>query len=106
MSMFLSAGNVLINPAMLSYAIVETDSEGLHLRLRFSEPEGTKSDELRLTGLEARSVLRWLRSHTDFLDSGGSSTRRDRSVNSSTPHLANQPKHVTLHAPAPASSMS
>ncbi|WP_422927149.1 hypothetical protein [Singulisphaera sp. PoT] len=77
MSRFLSAGDVLINPDTLTYAIVETDSEGLHLRLGFKQGEATSpapAGELRLTGLEARTVLRWLRSHAEFLDAGGTAT--------------------------------
>ncbi len=78
MNTFLSAGDVLINPALLNYAVVETDSEGLNLRLGFAEAPGKTPGELRLTGFEARSVLRWLRGHTEFLDAGSSSLRRDR----------------------------
>ncbi len=70
----LAAGDVLINPANLTYAVVEMDSEGLHLRLGFANPSGGPS-ELRLTGVEARSVLGWLRSQAEHLDSGPVSSR-------------------------------
>jgi hypothetical protein len=77
MKSFLSAGDVLINVRHLSYAVVETDSEGLHLRLGLGDPSVSTSGELRLSGLEARSVLRWLRDNSEFLDSGGSFSRKD-----------------------------
>jgi hypothetical protein len=73
---FLAAGDVLINPALLAYATVETDSDGLQLRLGFAGQAGAPQCEIRLEGLEARSVLRWLRSNTEFLDAG-SSLRRE-----------------------------
>jgi hypothetical protein len=74
---FLAAGDVLINPALLAYAAVETDSDGLQLRLGFAGQAGTPECELRLEGLEARSVLRWLRTHSEFLDAGSTSRRRE-----------------------------
>jgi hypothetical protein len=75
---FLAAGDVLINPALLAYAAVETDSDGLQLRLGFAGQAGAPQCEIRLEGLEARSVLRWLRSNTEFLDAGSSLRRESR----------------------------
>ncbi len=69
MKPFLAAGDVLINPALLAFALVETDSEGPRVHLGFSGAGGAMR-ELRLGGLEARSVIRWLRSHAEFLDAG------------------------------------
>jgi len=74
---FLAAGDVLINPALLAYAAVETDSDGLQLRLGFTGPAGSPQCEIRLEGLEARSVLRWLRTNSEFLDAGSTSHRRE-----------------------------
>ena len=65
---FLAAGDVLINPALIAYATVETDTEGYRLRLGFAGPTGTP--EIVVEGLEARSILRWLRQHAEFLDAG------------------------------------
>lgn len=76
---FLIAGDVVINPALLAFASVETDSEGIQLRLGFSGPGSLAVREIELRGLEARSMLRWLRSHAEFLDAG-SSTGRSGSV--------------------------
>ncbi len=67
---FLAAGDVLINPSLIAYASVETDTEGPHLRLGFAGQAGTPRAEVVLEGPEARSVLRWLRSNAEFLDSG------------------------------------
>ncbi len=74
---FLAAGDVLINPALLAYAAVETDSEGLQLRLGFAGQAGAPQCEIRLKGLEARSVLRWLRTNSEFLDAGSTTLRRE-----------------------------
>jgi hypothetical protein len=73
---FLAAGDVLINPALLAYAAVETDSDGLRLRLGFAGQANSPQCEIRLEGLEARSVLRWLRTNSEFLDAGTTSGRR------------------------------
>jgi hypothetical protein len=54
----LAAGDVFLDPALLAYAIVETDSEGPQLRLGFARSADASPCEIRLTGLEARSVLR------------------------------------------------
>ena len=76
MKSFLAAGDVLINPALLAYAAVETDSDGTQLRLGFAGQAGATQCEIRLDGLEARSVLRWLRTNAEFLDSGSLPYRR------------------------------
>jgi hypothetical protein len=65
---FLAAGDVLINPALIAYATVETDTEGYRLRLGFAGPTG--APEIVVDGFEARSILRWLRQHAEFLDAG------------------------------------
>jgi hypothetical protein len=78
MKIFLAAGDVLINPALLAYAVVDTDSDGTQLRLGFAGQAGSAQTEVRLAGLEARSVLRWLRTNAEFLDAGKTSFQRDR----------------------------
>jgi hypothetical protein len=80
MKTFLAAGDVLINPSLLAYAAVDTDSEGPQLRLGFAGQAGSTHYEVRLTGLEARSVLRWLRTNAEFLDQGANPFRRDRAA--------------------------
>jgi len=76
MKTFLAAGDVLLNPELLAYAVIETDSEGQSVRLGFTGLAGSAPNEMLLTGLEARSVLRWLRTNAEFLDAGGPSFRR------------------------------
>ncbi|MFO0956646.1 MAG: hypothetical protein U0800_04160 [Isosphaeraceae bacterium] len=61
-----------------AFAAVETDSEGIQLRLGFAGHGGQSPREIRLCGLEARSVLRWLRSNAEFLDSGTPTGRPHR----------------------------
>jgi hypothetical protein len=68
---FIAAGDVLINPALVAYATVQSDTEGVTLCLGFAGQVGG-AQEIRLKGLEARSVLRWLRKNAEFLDAGGS----------------------------------
>jgi hypothetical protein len=85
MKSFLAAGDVLINPALLAYASVETDTDGIQLRLGFAGPSTSGPRELRLTGLEARSVLRWLRTHAEFLDSGNPTLHRSRAAAEPSP---------------------
>lgn len=80
MKTFLSAGDVLINPSLVAYAFVEVNSEGPRLRLGFSGRDGDADGELQLTGLEARSVLRWLRTIAEFLDAGSPSIRSNRTT--------------------------
>jgi hypothetical protein len=75
MKTFLAAGDILLNPELLAYAVIETDSEGQQVRLGFTGLAGAAPSEMLLTGLEARSVLRWLRTNAEFLDSGGPSSR-------------------------------
>jgi hypothetical protein len=84
MKSFLSAGDVLINPTLLAYAAVETDTEGTNLRLGFAGQAGASHCEIRLTGMEARSVLRWLRTNSEFLDQGAPQIRVDRSPGSAS----------------------
>jgi len=77
MKPFLAAGDLLINPGLLAYAVVETDTEGPQLRLGFTGPAGSTPGEILLSGLEARSVLRWLRTNAEFLDAGSPSFHRN-----------------------------
>ncbi|MDR3637700.1 MAG: hypothetical protein P4L84_28090, partial [Isosphaeraceae bacterium] len=86
MTTLLEAGGVLINPAALHYAVVETDSEGLGLRLGFAESGGTPG-ELRLTGLEARTVLRWLRRNAEVRDVACPARRHDGPAHVAAPRL-------------------
>ncbi len=76
MKTFLAAGDILLNPELLAYAVIETDSEGQRVRLGFTGLAGAAPSEMLLSGLEARSVLRWLRTNAEFLDAGGPSFRR------------------------------
>jgi hypothetical protein len=76
MKSFLAAGDVLLNPQLLAYAVVENDSEGQQLRLGLVGTAGGGPSEMLLTGLEARSVIRWLRTNAEYLDAGGPSFRR------------------------------
>jgi hypothetical protein len=78
MKTFLAAGDVFLNDEMLAYAVIETDSEGLRLRLGFTGTAAAEPREILVTGSEARAVLRWLRTNAEFLDSGGPSYRGSR----------------------------
>ena len=68
---FLAVGDYLINPDLLTYAVLEQGAAEPRLRLGFAtrgtDPEG----ELQLTGDAAREVLRWLRLNAVFLSAGG-----------------------------------
>ncbi len=77
---FLAAGDLVINPGLLAYAVVETDTEGPHLRLGFTSPASSTPGEILLSGLEARSVLRWLRTNAEFLDAGSPPSRPSRPI--------------------------
>jgi hypothetical protein len=70
---FLAVGDYLINPQLLTFAILERDSAGPRLRLGFASGIATADGdgELRLTGDDAREVLRWLRLNSTFLTAGG-----------------------------------
>jgi hypothetical protein len=70
---FLAVGDYLINPQLLTFAILERDSAGPRLRLGFATgTSATDGDgELRLSGDDAREVLRWLRLNSTFLTSSG-----------------------------------
>jgi hypothetical protein len=87
MSRYVSAGDFLFDPDQLAFAFVEVDSEGLHVRLGFTGQgdAGTGSNEIRLDGIEARGVLRWLRGNAEFLDQGGP-IRRIRPVRPAPGH--------------------
>jgi hypothetical protein len=75
MKNFLATGDVLLNPELLAYAVIETDSEGQRVRLGCTGLAGVALNEMLLSGLEARSVLRWLRTNAEFLDAGGPAYR-------------------------------
>jgi hypothetical protein len=64
---FLAIGDYLINPELLAYAILEGEAEALELRLGFASPAAGLGRELRLTGEEARHLVRWLRLNAAFL---------------------------------------
>lgn len=85
MSRYVSAGDFLFDPEQLAFAFVEVDSEGLHVRLGFTGrcEAGTGANEIRLDGIEARGVLRWLRGNADFLDQGGPFQRIRRAPSAS-----------------------
>jgi hypothetical protein len=63
---------------LLAFAALESDSEGTGLRLVFAGQGDRAQCELRLSGMEARSVLRWLRSNAQFLDAGAAPSRVGR----------------------------
>ncbi len=70
---FLAVGDCLINPQLLTFAVLERESSEPRLRLGFG-PGGSAAHgdgELLLYGDEAREVLRWLRLNATFLTSGG-----------------------------------
>ncbi|WP_165071788.1 hypothetical protein [Paludisphaera rhizosphaerae] len=68
---FLSVGDILINPELLAYAVVESDgADGPQLRLGFSAQAGGRSD-LVVAGEAASEILRWLRLNSDFLSKQG-----------------------------------
>jgi hypothetical protein len=91
MKPFLASGDFLFNPSLLSYAVVETDTEGLNLRLGFLGTADAAASEVRLGGLEARSVLRWLRRNAEFLDQGGPVRVGPTSRTAITPVAAGRP---------------
>jgi hypothetical protein len=68
---FLAVGDYLINPELLTYAILEQGATEPRLRLGFATRGTDNSGELQLTGDEAREVLRWLRLNAVFLSTGG-----------------------------------
>jgi hypothetical protein len=70
---FLAVGDYLINPQLLSFAILERGHGEPRLRLGFATAGGAADGdgELRLTGDDAREVLRWLRLNATFLTVGG-----------------------------------
>jgi hypothetical protein len=68
---FLAVGDYLINPELLTYAILERGASEPHLRLGFATRGAEPDGELQLTGDAAREVLRWLRLNAVFLSTGG-----------------------------------
>jgi hypothetical protein len=69
---FLAVGDYLINPELLTFAVVEQGPAQPRLRLGFATRNAEQDGELRLTGDVAREVLRWLRLNSVFLsDKGG-----------------------------------
>ncbi len=68
---FLAVGDYLINPELLTYAVLEEGSAEPHLRLGFAAGGAVAAGDLRLTGDVAREVLRWLRLNAVFLSTGG-----------------------------------
>ncbi len=68
---FLAVGDYLINPELLTFAVLEQGSAEPRLRLGFATHGAGQEGELRLTGDVAREVLRWLRLNAVFLSAGG-----------------------------------
>jgi hypothetical protein len=68
---FLAVGDYLINPELLTFAVLEQGAAEPHLRLGFATRAAEQEGELRLTGDVAREVLRWLRLNAVFLSTGG-----------------------------------
>jgi hypothetical protein len=68
---FLAVGDYLINPELLTYAVLEQGGAEPKLRLGFAAATSNPQGELLLTGDVAREVLRWLRLNATFLSSGG-----------------------------------
>jgi hypothetical protein len=70
---FLAVGDYLINPGLLTFAVVDRDSAEPALRLGFAASPVDSGSEIRLFGEEAREVLRWLRLNAVFLTRAGES---------------------------------
>jgi hypothetical protein len=68
---FLAVGDYLINPELLTYAVLEQGGAEPNLRLGFAAATSNPQGELLLTGDVAREVLRWLRLNATFLSAGG-----------------------------------
>ncbi len=68
---FLAVGDYLINPELLTFAVVDRDSPEPALRLGFTAGAVGSASEIRLVGEEAREVLRWLRQNAVFLTRAG-----------------------------------
>jgi hypothetical protein len=68
---FLAVGDYLINPELLTFAVLEQGPAQPRLRLGFATRNAEQDGELRLTGDVAREVLRWLRLNSEFLTSAG-----------------------------------
>jgi hypothetical protein len=67
----LAVGDYLINPELLTFAVLERGPAELSLRLGFATRENDPERDLRLTGDVARDVLRWLRLNSVFLTTAG-----------------------------------
>jgi len=80
MSRFITAGDLVLNLGSILYAVVETDSEGLSLRVGLSPGGGPRATEIRIYGQEARTLLGWLRSQSYFLGEGQVAGRGPRVV--------------------------
>jgi hypothetical protein len=68
---FLAVGDYLINPGLLTFAVLEHGPAEPRLRLGFANRNAEQGEELRLTGEAAREVLRWLRLNSVFLGAAG-----------------------------------
>ena len=68
---FLAVGDYLINPELLTFAVLEQGPAQPRLRLGFATRNAEQDGGLRLTGDVAREVLRWLRLNSVFLSTGG-----------------------------------
>jgi hypothetical protein len=68
---FLAVGDYLINPELLTHAVLEQGAAEPRLRLGFATRGADKHGELHLTGDVARELLRWLRLNANFLSTGG-----------------------------------
>ena len=68
---FLAVGDHLINPALLSYAILEEGAAEPRIRLGFGARANDPQGELQLSGDAAREVVRWLRLNAVFLSTMG-----------------------------------
>ena len=68
---FLAAGDYLINPEFLTFAVLEQGAAEPRLRLGFARGGTDTGGELQLTGNVAREVLRWLRLNIIFLTAEG-----------------------------------
>ncbi len=72
---FLAVGDYLINPELLTYAVLEQGTVEPRLRLGFANCGADHEGDLWLTGDVAREVLRWLRLNATFLSTAAHSDR-------------------------------
>jgi hypothetical protein len=67
MKTFFAVGDVVINPDQIAFATLDGDPEEPKLRLVFANAASAPGrGELRLTGEDAKSALRWLRLNSSF----------------------------------------